>query len=336
MLSGAVGEPPSAGHSTDLRTRAGPSTARTPHSLARSGSPAGVVLAGCVRWPTSVDGRGRTARPRPTWPCGRSIRRDLRRRRGSLARPTPNDISSMFSTVSSPGPMRQLNSVVRHCPKLPIDLCPDRGGGRGPASSRGSETARPPRCARATCRRSSATSPVRRAPSVSSCNMSLRSLRPPSMTVRSAVATRASASVCRASPTRRCCRSRWGSSGRCSTRPMSGSQPPSPSVLVSAPADQRRPGSRLTSSGWPRTLTTVESGTDGMIIQHANEPMDAAKFGHDVRTARQRAGLPRPNLSFHPARAAPTSDGCRPALPRRCRGASPCAPSSSTPTGRLT
>jgi integrase len=43
------------------------------------------------------------------------------------------------------------------------------------------------------------------------------------------------------------------------------------------------------------------TGTDGAIVSYATKPMDAAKFGHYVRMARQRAALP-PSVSFHDLR----------------------------------
>ena len=48
-------------------------------------------------------------------------------------------------------------------------------------------------------------------------------------------------------------------------------------------------------------LATFGAGADGVIINYANRPMDAAKFGHYVRMARKRAGLPR-TVSFHDLR----------------------------------
>ena len=48
-------------------------------------------------------------------------------------------------------------------------------------------------------------------------------------------------------------------------------------------------------------LQRFGTGADGVVIHYDGRPMDAAKFGHYVRMARKRAGLPR-TVSFHDLR----------------------------------
>ena len=48
-------------------------------------------------------------------------------------------------------------------------------------------------------------------------------------------------------------------------------------------------------------LQRCGTGADGVVIHYQGRPMDAAKFGHYVRMARKRAGLPR-TVSFHDLR----------------------------------
>ena len=175
------------------------------------------------------------------------------RRRRSLARLTPNDISSMFSTGSSRGPTRRLTSVVRPSRRLPTDTCLDQRGDHGPANRRrsdcgtpspSSETGRSSRSGRVMCRLSCPELPL--APST--IRVVMQHVSAVFATALDdgliEVATHASECASRDSPTHPCCHYRSSKSWHSSTMPMSGSPSPSPSVQVWDSVSPRRPGHR--------------------------------------------------------------------------------------------